>query len=138
MALIEKILNEKSGFHPVLVKDRWQVLKVNYSQDYEVDILDSFIVNDNQGLALSLLSGRAVLIMQKLDENEPTLEALTMVRGTSYFIPENVGYNLIMEKGCQLFGVERPNSRSEDDRKIPFTNNEIETLKKNVNNQFKS
>ena len=129
MALIEKISNEKSGFHPVLVKDSWQVLKMNYSQDYEVDKIDSFIINDNNGLAISLLSGRAVLIIQKLDENEPTLKAITMVRGTSYFIPENAGYNLIMEKGCQLFGVERPNSRSEDVRKIPFTNQEKETLK---------
>lgn len=130
MGLIEKISNIKAGFHPVLIKDSWQVFKVNYSQYNEVDKIDSLIINDNNGLVLSLLSGRAVLISQKLDENESSLEAINMARGTSYVIPENVGYNLIMEKGCQLIGVESPNTHSEGGRTKPLTNREIETLKK--------
>jgi hypothetical protein len=136
MGLIEKISNENAGLHPVLVKDSWQVTKVNYSQEYMVDKVDSLIINVNQGLAISLLSGKAVLIIRKLDENEPTLEAITMVRGTSYLIPENVGYNLIMEKGSQLIGVEGSNAHSEVGRRIPLTNREVEILKKNVNKEF--
>jgi hypothetical protein len=101
-----------------------------------VDKVDSLIINVNQGLAISLLSGKAVLIIRKLDENEPTLEAITMVRGTSYLIPENVGYNLIMEKGSQLIGVEGSNTHSEVGRRIPLTNREVEILKKNVNKEF--
>ncbi|WP_031442312.1 hypothetical protein [Arenibacter algicola] len=138
MGLIEKISNVKAGFHPVLIKDSWQVCIANYSQYNEVDRLDSLIINDNNSLALSLLTGRAVLIIQKPCESEPSLEAIAMVRGTSYVIPENVGYNLIMEKGCQVIGVERPNTHSEGGRRIPLTTGEIERLKKNINKEFKS
>lgn len=130
MGLIEKISNEKAGFHPVVVKDCWQVTKVNYSQQNELDKIDSLIRNENNALALSLLTGRAVLLIQNPDKNAVSLKAITMVRGTSYVIPENVGYNIVMEKGCQLFAVESPSNRTENVRKIPLTNVELEVIKK--------
>ena len=130
MGLIEKISNEKAGFHPVVVKDCWQVTKVNYSQQNELDKIDSLIRNGNNALALSLLTGRAVLLIRNPDKNAVSLKAITMVRGTSYVIPENVGYNIVMEKGCQLFAVESPSNPTENVRKIPLTNVELEVIKK--------
>ncbi|TQO38427.1 hypothetical protein GQ41_3074 [Arenibacter algicola] len=130
MGLIEKISNEKAGFHPVVVKDCWQVIKVNYSQQNELDKIDSLIRNGNNALALCLLTGRAVLLIQNSEKNAVSLKAITMVRGSSYVIPENVGYNIAMEKGCQLFAVESPYNRTENVRKIPLTNAELEVIKK--------
>lgn len=129
MGLIEKISNEKAGFHPVVVKDGWQVTMVNYSQHNELDKMDSLIRNGNNALALSLLTGRAVLLIQNSDKNAVSLKAISMVRGTSYVIPENVGYNIVMEKGCQLFAVESPFNRTENVRKIPLTNAKLEVIK---------
>lgn len=130
MGLIEKISNVKAGFHPVLIKDSWQVCIANYSQQNELDKIDSLIRNGNNALALSLLTGRAVLLIQNSDKNAVSLKAITMVRGTSYVIPENVGYNIVMEKGCQLFAVESPSNRTENVRKIPLTKPELEVIKK--------
>lgn len=138
MGLIEKISNDKTGVHPVLVKDSWQVVKVNYSKENEVGNIRSLYVNKESGLAVSLLTGRAILIMEGVGGHLASIQTTPMVRGTSYFIPENLGYNIVMEKGTELFSVESPHGSAMKVLKRPLDKKELDIIKRNVIKEFKS
>ncbi|MBD0779864.1 hypothetical protein HPE56_18865 [Maribacter sp. ANRC-HE7] len=138
MGLIEKISNEEPGVHSVLVKDSWQVVKVNYSIDHEVDNLGSLYMNTNSGLAVALLKGRAILIKESGDDHLPFIQTIPMVRGTSYFIPENLGFHIVMKKGSELFRVESPQGSAMEVLKRPLDKKELDIIKRNVIKEFKS
>lgn len=103
MALIEKISCQGPGTHSVLAKDSWQVLKVNASHENDVDNLRSLYRNIDGGMAISLLVGRAVLIVQSEKGGLSSLQTIDMVRGTSYYVPEKRGLSHCNGEGERTF-----------------------------------
>ncbi|SHJ08473.1 hypothetical protein [Pseudozobellia thermophila] len=138
MELIEKISCKEPGTHCVLVKDSWQVVKLNSSEANNIDNLRSLYINKNGGLAISLLLGRALLIVDDGKGASTSLKMVRMVRGTSYYLTENVAYHIVMEEGSELFGVGSPDvSAIEMDAKT-LDGKEIERIKKKVNKELKN
>lgn len=137
MGLIEKISNNEPGPNPVLVKDVWQVVKINYTEEYEVENIDALYMNENCGLAISLLTGSAILVIENVDNPLLPLKAEVMKCGASYYIPEDVGYTIVMEKGCELFSVESPYELPLKVQKRPLDKKEMETIKISVIKEFK-
>ena len=136
MGLIEKISNHDPGSHPVLVKDFWQVVKINYTEEYKVENIGSLYMNENCGLAISLLKGNAMLVIENVDNPLSLIKTEVMECGATYYIPENVGYTIIMEKSCELFSVESPYELPLKVQKRSLDKREIETIK--LNKEFKS
>lgn len=137
MALIEKISCQGPGTHSVLAKDSWQVLKVNASHENDVDNLRSLYRNIDGGMAISLLVGRAVLIVQSEKGGLSSLQTIDMVRGTSYYVPENAAYHIVMEKGSELFGVRSPDGFQVEMDTRTLDQKEVERIKRKINKAFK-
>ena len=62
MGLIQKHKILDAGFHPVLIRDSWQVSKLNYEDKYHINNLKCLLSHELSDRAISLLSGYAVLI----------------------------------------------------------------------------
>lgn len=138
MGLIEKITKEGAGAHPILVKDSWEVLKINYSEVLNAKHSATLYVNKGYGFAVSLLSGSAILVTENNGGLSPALKTRMMYRGTSYYIPEGTAYTILMDKDCELFAVGSPDEHALKEVKRTLTQKEIDSIKINAGNQFKS
>lgn len=138
MGLIEKISNLKDGVHPILVKDCWQVVKINYSQDFDAENSNVLYGNESGGFAISLLNGRALLVSESLEKHLPSLISCSMVYGTSYYIPQGASYTIVMDKDCELFTVASPNEFPLKDKTRALTSKEIDSIKVNADKEFRS
>ncbi|WP_027066792.1 hypothetical protein [Maribacter sp. Hel_I_7] len=136
MGLIEKISSNSLGCSSILHKDEWGVVKINYSEDYNLYNSKHLYVNQNCGLAITLLKGRAILVTENLDSASCSISTVTMATGSSYYINENLGYTIIMNYGCELFSVESPEEQPLKVEKRMFTKIEIDFLNKAVNKEF--
>ena len=136
MGLIEKISNDKLGCQTILLKDEWQVVKINYSEEYGIDNCTNLYMNKECGLAITLLKGEAILVTENSDKTPYTLNVEMMKSGSSYYIHENLGYTIIMNKNCELFSVENPQEQPLKVKKRALTNKEIDLLIVNVNKEF--
>lgn len=138
MGLIEKISKEGAGAHPILVKDSWEVVKINYSEVLNAKHSAMLYVNKGCGFAVSLLSGSAIMVTENNGGLSPALKTLMMYRGTSYYIPEGTAYTILMDKDCELFTVGSPDEHALKEVKRPLTQEEIDNIKKIVYHEFKS
>ena len=112
MDLLEQYHIEEAGFHPFLIKDSWQVGKLNYNVgEHHINNLNRLTIHHHTDRALSLLKGKGVLITVGDNDNH---NIMVMERGTAYNIPKNHGYAIVMQKGGELFSVERPNTHTND------------------------
>jgi len=137
MSLIESYVVEEDGFHPVLVRDSWQVAKLNYKDEYHINNLNRLRIHQKTDRAFALLSGNAVLIAIDNDDKKTSFKVVLMQRGTSYNIPKNVGYTIVMEEGSKVFTVERPNTHIDDVKYYPLDEEQLITIRLNVNEEYK-
>ncbi len=137
MSLIESYGIEEAGFHPFLIRDSWQVAKLNYKEEYHIDNLNKLTKHQNSDRAVALLSGNAVLIVRDEGDNKDGFHMVLMERGTSYNVPKSVGYAIAMEEGCELFIVEKPNTHRDDVIDCPLTEAQLEAIRKKLNVAFK-
>lgn len=138
MGLIEKISNLKDGVHPILVKDCWQVVKINYSQDFDAENSNVLYGNESGGFTISLLNGRALLVSESLESHLSSLISSSMAYGNSYYIPKGASYTIVMDKDCELFTVASPNEVPFKDKRRTLTPKEIEDIKIYADKEFKS
>ena len=136
MGLIEKISSNRIGCNPILHKDEWGVVKINYSEEYNLYNSKHLYVNQNCGLAITLLKGGAILVTESLDSTSCSISAVRMAMGSSYYVDENLGYTIIMDSGCELFSVESPEEQPLKAEKRTLTKIEIDFLTKVVNREF--
>ncbi len=131
MGLIERYENCEAGFQPVLTRDRWQVGKLNYEENHHLDNLKILYKHRKSDRAISLLQGSAVLIIAT-DHESTNFEMVQLKRGTSYNIPKGTRYAIAMNEGSQLLTVESPEIHSKDVTIYPMTEEQRESIRKQI------
>ena len=134
MSLIESYHLIEEGYHPVLVRDSWQVAKLNYSVEYHIDHFKKLVIHQKSDKALSLLEGSAMLIVG-FDIDRSEVEIVQMKRGTSYNIPKNTAYAIVLEEGSQLFIVEQPNTYLDDVLECDLSQVQIKEIRQKINSK---
>ena len=137
MSLIESYVIEENGFHPFLIRDSWQVGKLNYKDAYHINNLDSLRMHRKTDRAFALLHGSAVLIAFDNDDKKPCFKAVLMQRGTSYNIPKNIRYTIAMEEESEVFVVEKPNTQIDDVEYYYLNEEQLKKIRLKVNNEYK-
>ena len=137
MSLIESYDIEEDGFHPFLIRDSWQVAKLNYKDEYHINDLDCFRIHRKTDRAFALLSGSAVLIAIDNDDKKTSFKVVLMQRGTSYNIPKNVGYTVVLEEGSEVFVVEKSNTHIDDVEYYYLNEDQLKTIRLNINKEYK-
>lgn len=134
--LIENLSKQEQGVHPILVDNTWQVVKINYCQQRNVNNLSTIYKVEKDGLALTLLKGNCVLVTEDPIENE--LKTRVLEVGTSYYLPEKLRYNLIMKKRSELFAVLTAGEHPFKNMARPLKETEVIKIKQSINTEFKN
>ena len=113
--MLVKALNDESpGYHPFLIKEYWQVAKLNYCIDQDSENIKELEVHANTDETFTLLKGSAFLIAAK-----DGLEKIEMVRlqpGITYNVPAGIWHNIAMEEGCSVLITENAGTHEEEKR----------------------
>ena len=137
MSLIESYDFTEGGFHPVLVRDSWQVAKINYKEEYHINHLKKLVKHQKSDRGIALLSGYAVLIASEDGDYQSEFDIVLMKRGTSYNIPKNIGYAIVMVEGCELFIVEKPNTNYDDVNDCHLDDAQLNSIRNRVMAELK-
>lgn len=129
MGLIQKITNNEAGVHSLLRKDCWQVQKINFTEKYTIE--NTTILYSNSGIAITLLGGHAMLVVENSIEEDTPVKIELMNYGSSYYIPENIAYTLVMNEGSTFFTVTSPNSQPLTVTKRKLTEKELDLIRTN-------
>jgi mannose-6-phosphate isomerase-like protein (cupin superfamily) len=137
MGLIETYATTEEGYHPFLIREGWQVAKLNYIESQHINYIDKIEVHHQTDEVFVLLKGKAVLITVTIIEGVLTFSTELMLPQITYNIPKNVWHNIAMEKGSEVLIVEQSNTHLHD---VDFLNLNIaqqQDLKYKVENVLK-
>ncbi|WP_183557794.1 cupin domain-containing protein [Mucilaginibacter sp. SP1R1] len=123
--LIEAYTYEGEGYDPFLIRDNWQVAKLNYMPGQgltDIVKIDKHIHTDE---VFILIKGTAILIAAERNENDAySFDCLKMQPGTTYNIRANTWHNIAMNTDAELIIVENCNTHLHDCIYVPLSENE--------------
>lgn len=134
MSLLESYTLKEDGFQPLLIMDSWQVAKLSYSEEYSFPKLTHLSRHQKTDRAFALLTGNAMLIAMNLN-GETQLQTQQMQRGTSYNIPQNMAYAIVMEENSEVFIVEKSNTHVNDVELMPLTAEQRNAIRLSMNQE---
>lgn len=113
--LMEHYSYDDAGYMPVIIREGWQVAKLNYIKDQDIEAIDKLERHKMTDEVFILLEGTAVLIAAE----EPCVEGIEykcekMKRGMIYNIPTAVWHNIVMFPDAELIIVEKDNTHLRD------------------------
>ena len=112
--LIETYEVGEKGFHPLLIRDNWQVAKLNYLEDQNIRNIKKLDIHFNTDEVFVLLKGKAVIIAAVFENEIPVFEMELMEQNMIYNIPKNSWHNIAMEEGSEVLLVEKSNTHLSD------------------------
>ena len=137
MSLIESYDINEQGYHPFIIRDSWQVAKLNYTDELHISNLDHLKIHQNIETAFALLRGKAVLITINNYDKNPSFSIKLMKRGTSYFIPKKTMYAIVMEESSEMFIVENSNTPDKDPKEYWLNEEQLHLIRSAVKEEFK-
>ena len=139
--LIETYEVREKGFHPLLIRDNWQVAKLNYLEDQNIRNIKKLDIHFNTDEVFVLLKGKAVIIAAVFENGIPVFEMELMEQNLIYNIPKNRWHNIAMEEGSEVLLVEKSNTHLSDfdhfnldSKHITILRDKVEELLKNKTN----
>lgn len=137
MSLIESYAIEESGFHPFLIRDSWQVAKLNYTEEWHIDAINCLKILRESDRAFVLLKGSAVLVALEDNEGKSAFKVELMKRGASYNIPKNTWYAIALEKESEVLIVGKPNTHLDNVEYVQLNAEQLLEMRYVVKNEFK-
>ncbi|MGB3151910.1 MAG: hypothetical protein WBB27_14725 [Maribacter sp.] len=134
--MVEKFNIKENGYHPFVIKKGWQLAKLNYTAEQQVDNLIQLDVHLETDELFIAIAGTAVLIVAKIVDNEPHFEIERMKINQIYNIPKGVWHNIAMEKGSEVFIAEKANTHISDFKHLALSNEKRKELRFLVKNQL--
>ena len=136
--LIETYEGREKGFHPLLIRDNWQVAKLNYLEDQNIRNIKKLDIHYNTDEVFVLMKGKAVIIAAVIENGIPVFEMELMEQNLIYNIPKNRWHNIAMEEGSEVLLVEKSNTHLSDfdhfnldPKHITILRDKVEQLLKN-------
>ncbi|KAA3632488.1 MAG: hypothetical protein DWQ02_14700 [Bacteroidetes bacterium] len=121
-------LNEP-GFFPFLIRDGWQVAKLNYIAEQHINNIQKIEVHQQTDEVFVLLKGSAVLIIADLQNEKPLFKIKSMQPLSVYNIPKGTWHNIAMEEGSEVLIVEKSNTHLHDVDYFELAPKDITNLK---------
>ena len=139
--LIETYEAKEKGFHPLLIRDHWQVAKLNYLEDQNIRNIKKLDIHYITDEVFVLMKGKAVIIAAVIENGIPVFEMELMEQNLIYNIPKNRWHNIAMEEGSEVLLVEKSNTHLSDfdhfnldPKHITILRDKVEELLKNKTN----
>ena len=133
MNSVEKYEIKKQGYHPVLIREGWQIAQLNADENQKVNNITKLDIHYQTDEVFILLKGSVVLITGTINpENQPLIETELMKQGITYNIPKNTWHNIAMEDGSEVLIVEKSNTHLSDFEFYQLTEEQQKELRKKV------
>ena len=107
MKLIEKYQHEGEGYNPFLIREGWQVARLNHMSGQGVNDIQKVDVHWKTDEVFILIAGTAVLIAAEVQGENVIFEMISMQQGIVYNIPVGVWHNIAMLEDAQVIIVEK-------------------------------
>lgn len=114
MKLIEQYVHSGAGYNPYLIREGWQVAKLNYQSANGVDDITGLEVHRRTDEVFVLLSGNAALIAGAIVGDVVEFETVRMQTGIAYNIPAGCWHNIAMCPDAEMIIVERDGTHTGD------------------------
>jgi mannose-6-phosphate isomerase-like protein (cupin superfamily) len=108
--LIETYRSVDAGYNPFIIRDNWQVARLNYSSGNGFESVGKIEVHYKTDEVFILLKGTAVLIASERMGQELRFESVKMIEGTVYNIPQGVWHTIAMMEDAEVLIVENANT----------------------------
>ncbi|WPU92204.1 hypothetical protein SNE25_23055 [Mucilaginibacter sabulilitoris] len=122
--LIETYIYKGEGYDPFLIRDNWQVAKLNYMPGQGFTDIVKIDKHTQTDEVFILLKGTAVLIAAERNGNAYSFYCLKMQPGITYNIKANTWHNIAMDTDAELIIVENSNTHVHDCIYVPLNDNE--------------
>lgn len=130
--LIEKYSYKGEGYDPFLIRNNWQVAKLNYMPGQGLTDIIKIDKHSETDEVFILLKGIAVLIAAERNEKGYSFHSLKMQPGITYNIPAGTWHNIAMDTDAELIIVENSNTHLHDCIYVPLNENEKIDLFDNI------
>jgi ureidoglycolate hydrolase len=137
MSLIETYSINEQGYHPFLIRDGWQVAKLNYLDELHINNIDKIEAHRQTDEVFVLLKGKALLILVEFQENIPIFEITSMKPSVTYNVPKDKWHNIAMDKGSEVLIIEKSNTHLNDVEYIFLNSSQIADLRLQVDDILK-
>ncbi|UII74752.1 hypothetical protein LV716_10795 [Flagellimonas sp. HMM57] len=134
--MIESYEIKKSGYHPFLIRDGWQVAQLNYMSEQHIDAIMRLDVHRETDEVFILMKGHAVLIAAIIEGDSVKYEMELMHLNKTYNIPKNMWHNIAMTEDCELIIVEKSNTHISDCEHFDLNKEQYKELHKGVKDLF--
>ena len=112
--LIEEYTHTGIGYNPFLIRNNWQVAKLNFVAGQGFEDIEKIDVHLNTDEVFILLKGQAVLIAAEKNEDQVSFQMVNMQEGVTYNIPKMVWHNIAMSEDAQIVIIEDANTHLGD------------------------
>ncbi|WP_316801846.1 hypothetical protein [Pedobacter nototheniae] len=112
--LIETYTYEGEGYNPFLIRDNWQVAKLNYMPAQGLADIIKIDQHTQTDEVFILLKGTAVLIGAERNEKSFSFHSVKMIPGVTYNIKAQTWHNIAMDTDAELIIVEKSNTHLND------------------------
>jgi len=114
MQLIEIYNHITAGYHPLLIRSKWQVAKSNCQLENGVGNIHQIEVYYKTDEVFILHKGVAELIAAKKKDKELNFEMIKMVQNDIYNIPKGVWHAIAMKEEAEIILVVDVNTHLEN------------------------
>jgi len=114
MKQMEIYIHEGIGYNPVLIREGWQVAKLNPLPGHGLDEIDKIEVHNATDEVFILIRGIAVLIEADIKNDTIEFYPVLMKPGIIYNIPQGRWHNIAMGDDAELIIVEKDNTHLND------------------------
>ena len=129
--LIEQYACHDTGYFPFIMRDGWQVAKLNYMPQQDVKAIHKLDKHNNTDEVFILLKGTAILIAaEEKGEGNFSFQCKRMEQGITYNIPKGIWHNIAMVESTELIIVEKDNTHVNDYEYFPLSDIQKNTLEK--------
>jgi len=126
--MIETYEVKAQGYHPFLIRDGWQVAKLNFMPEQHIDAITNLDLHHETDEAFILLKGNAVLIAAEVINSQVNFEYKLLKQSKTYNIPKNMWHNIAMTEDCELIIIEKSNTHISDFEHFTLTKAQCKEL----------
>lgn len=132
MELIQKYIHEGNGYCPSLISNGWQVAFLNYAETETLESIDKLDIHFKTDEAFVLLSGKAVLIAAKIENENISYDIINMKENVIYNIPVNSWHKIAMFPQSKVCIIEKQLTHIDDFKFYHLSPEQKERLRNEV------
>lgn len=130
--LPEEYRFDSEGYNPYIIREGWQVAKLNYLPTHGFTDLTDLEVHHSTDEVFVLICGSAALVCGHRRDDHWFFEVSAMQQGVSYNVPRGVAHNIAMSRNAEIIIVEAANTHLHDVEHLTLSADELARMTQQI------